>query len=328
MQGWGTLFRSGGRPDECRTMKQFNCYSLGSIRCKRLRTSHRLDPRFVAMSRSSLHHRPRKAKLGQNFLVSPTAPRAIVDALGDIGNAAVLEIGPGRGIITHLLASRSKYLVAVEVDRSLASALQMEFERESGTGPQILCQDILSADLTELASRFGGRLKVVGNLPYYITSDILLHLFAHHAIIEQAVLTVQREVADRIMAVPGNRDYGLLSATTQMYAQAQRLFDLPPGAFSPPPEVHSTVFRLTMQPRFLELGVDEEKFLHFLRQVFAQKRKTLANNLRAAGYEAAAIQAALHSRSDSPLNSKIRAEAVSLESMASIFQELEKKRGR
>ena len=272
------------------------------------------------MSHTSLYRRSQKAKLGQNFLVSPTAPGAIVNALGEISNKAVLEIGPGRGIITRLLAARSKYLVAVELDRSLASGLEAEFEQQTGSRPEILCRDILSVNLTELASRFGDRLKVVGNLPYYITSDILFHLFAHHAAIESAVLMVQREVADRIVAAPGSRDYGLLSATTQMYARAERLFSLPPGAFSPPPEVHSTVFRLTMLPRFAELDVEEERFLHFLRQAFAQKRKTLANNLRAAGYEAAAVQACLTACQMNPL---IRAEAVSLESMASIFQELE-----
>ena len=104
---------------------------------------------------------------------------------------------------------------------------------------------------------------------------------------------VQREVADRIVASPGTRAYGVLSATTQMYARAEQLFTLPPGAFSPPPEVHSTVFRLTMRPRFQELGVDPKGFLNLVRQVFAQKRKTLANNLRAAGYEAARIRSAL-----------------------------------
>jgi 16S rRNA (adenine1518-N6/adenine1519-N6)-dimethyltransferase len=273
------------------------------------------------MPYSSSIRRPKKAKLGQNFLVSHSAPAAIVDALGDLSKAAVLEIGPGRGAITGLLAARSNHLIAVELDRSLASALELKFAGEPGKKPEIHCQDILRVDLTEVAARFAARLKVVGNLPYYITSDILLHLFAHQAAIENAVLMVQREVADRIVAQPGCRDYGLLSATTQMYARAELLFTLPPGAFSPPPQVHSAVLRLTMRPRFREFAVEEEGFLQFLRQAFAQKRKSLANNFRAAAYDAAAIQAAL---AECGLNPLVRAEAVPLEAMACLYSALAK----
>jgi 16S rRNA (adenine1518-N6/adenine1519-N6)-dimethyltransferase len=260
-----------------------------------------------------------KAKLGQNFLVSPTAPRAIVDELGDLSAATVLEIGPGKGAITRLLAFRAMHLVAVELDPSLANSLKNEFADQAATHVQILCQNILDVDLSQFAPESPGRFIIVGSLPYYITADILLHLFAHHKMIDRAVLMVQREVADRIVASPGTRAYGVLSATTQMYARAEQLFTLPPGAFSPPPEVYSTVFRLTMRPRFQELGVDPKGFLNLVRQVFAQKRKTLANNLRAAGYEAARIRSAL---AESQLDPLIRAEDVSLESMACLFHAL------
>ncbi|HEV2275646.1 MAG TPA: 16S rRNA (adenine(1518)-N(6)/adenine(1519)-N(6))-dimethyltransferase RsmA [Acidobacteriaceae bacterium] len=274
------------------------------------------------MAQSSAGRRPQKPRLGQNFLVSPTAPRAIVDALGELGGATVLEIGPGRGAITRLLAERSRHLIAVELDRELAESLKRELAGGGQAKVEVLREDILRTNLTALSAQAGVRLHVVGNLPYYITSDILLHLFAHHAAIEKAVLMVQREVADRIVADPGSRDYGLLSATTQMYARAERLFTLPPGAFSPPPQVHSTVFRLTIQPRFAELAAGETAFLRFLRQVFAQKRKTLANNLRAAGYDAAGVQAALEKCGIAPA---IRAEACSLETMACLFRALEER---
>jgi 16S rRNA (adenine1518-N6/adenine1519-N6)-dimethyltransferase len=267
--------------------------------------------------------RPKKARLGQNFLVSPSAPGAIVEALGDLGGATVVEIGPGKGAITRLLAARSQHLIAVEFDRSLAEALRADFSGHAGGQVEILSQDILRVDLRNLIRRPPGRLVVVGNLPYYITSDILLHLFAHHTVIERAVLMVQREVAERIVAQPGVREYGLLSATTQMYARVESLFDLPPHAFSPAPKVYSTVFRLTMQPRFAELRVDEQGFLEFLRRAFAQKRKTLANNLRAALHGAAEIHAALIECHVDPLS---RAEAISLETMAAIFHSLESKR--
>jgi 16S rRNA (adenine1518-N6/adenine1519-N6)-dimethyltransferase len=255
---------------------------------------------------------PRKPKLGQNFLVSPTAPRAIVDALGELSQATVLEIGPGKGVLTHLLVPRAQQVIAVELDRALAASLH-------GGSVEVLCQDVLQVDLTQLASQRGVRLQVIGNLPYYISSPIMMHLFAHSGVIDRAVLMAQREVAERIVAPPGSRDYGLLSATTQMYAEVEQLFTLPPEAFSPPPEVYSTVIRLTMRSRFRELGVEEAGFLRFLRQIFALKRKTLVNNLRASGYDAAVVEAAFRGCG---VDARVRAEAVSLEAMACLFSAL------
>jgi len=257
-----------------------------------------------------------KPKLGQNFLVSTTAPRAIVDALGDLSQATVLEIGPGTGVLTSLLAPRAKQLVAIELDPALAASLQHSF---AGSSIEILCQDILTVDLAQLAAQSGVRLQVVGNLPYYISSPILMHLFAHSAVIDRAVLMAQREVAERIVAPPGSSAYGLLSATTQMYATVENLFTLPPEAFAPQPEVHSTVFRLTTHSRFDELGVEPAGFLRFLRQVFALKRKTLANNLRASGYSPAVVDGALR---QCAIDAQVRAEAVSLEAMACLFRTL------
>jgi 16S rRNA (adenine1518-N6/adenine1519-N6)-dimethyltransferase len=260
---------------------------------------------------SSNPRRP-KPKLGQNFLVSPTAPRAIVDALGDLRQATVLEIGPGPGALTTLLVARAGQVIAVELDAALAASLE-------GGGAEVICQDILQLDLTELATERGVRLQVVGNLPYYISSPILMHLFAHSGVIDRAVLMAQREVAERIVAPPGSRAYGLLSATTQMYASVEQLFTLPPEAFAPAPEVYSTVFRLSMQPRFAELGVEAAGFHKFLRQIFAQKRKTLANNLRVSGYSPAAVGASFAQCGVDP---QVRAEALSLEATACLFRGL------
>src|SRR5262249_3332922 len=124
------------------------------------------------------------------------------------------------------------------------------------------------------------QVRVVGNIPYYITSELLLKLFASRQYLESLVLMVQSEVADRLAASPGSRDYGLLSATTQLYAQVEKLFTLPPNAFSPPPKVHSTVVRLSMEPQLEGLHVPEREFIDFLKLSFGQKRKTLWNNLK------------------------------------------------
>ncbi len=262
-------------------------------------------------------NKQRKPKLGQNFLVSTTAPQQIVRALGDLSDAVVLEIGPGRGAITDLLAGAAQRLIAVEYDRALAGQLARRYESQPNV--EIRSADILTVDIAAIAASAGRKLRVVGNLPYGITSEILLHLFAHNAAIERAVLMVQREVADRITAVPGSRDYSLLSATTQLYGDAEALFTLQPADFSPAPDVFSTVFRLEMAPRFAALGVEPASFLGFLRHCFAQKRKMLANSLRHAGYERQQIAEAFAACRVDP---SARAETLGLPELACLYHAL------
>lgn len=258
-----------------------------------------------------------KPKFGQNFLIDDTARHAIVDALGDLSNRTVIEIGPGHGSITKILADRCHRLIALELDPALAAELTFHFRNQPQV--QIVQTDVLKADLRALVPA-GETADVIGNLPYYITSDILLKLFAAGSagIMARAVLMMQREVADRVSAAPGVRDYGLLSATAQMNAQVEHLFTLPPEAFSPPPEVYSTVLRLHFAPRFAELGVDASGFDAFLKQTFAQKRKTLQNNLRAAGYSPEQLAVAW----PASIPPQARAEALSLESMAQLYKAL------
>ncbi len=261
----------------------------------------------------------KKPKLGQNFLVDIQAAQRIAAALGEIADQTVVEIGPGKGAITGALAARSGHVVAVELDRELAADLRRRFDPERVT---VVEQDVLRFDFAAAAAQVGERLRVAGNLPYAITSPILLKLGASHAALEVAVLMVQREVAERVTAAPGTRDYGLLSATMQMYGPVEQLFTLPPSAFSPPPKVHSTVFRWRFAPRFAELGVIEAGFHRFLRQIFAQKRKTLANNLRAAGVAPEAVTAALAAARIDPL---ARAEALPIDTLAALWRKLEER---
>jgi 16S rRNA (adenine1518-N6/adenine1519-N6)-dimethyltransferase len=259
----------------------------------------------------------RKPKFGQNFLVDDAARHAIVDALGDPGKRTVIEIGPGHGAITEILAGRCQKLIALELDRALAAELTFRFRDQPQV--QIVQGDVLKTDLRTLVPE-GETTDVIGNLPYYITSDILLQLFAAGSagLISRAVLMMQREVADRVSAEPGVRDYGLLSATAQMNAQVENLFTLPPSAFSPPPDVYSTVLRLHFAPRFVELGVDAAGFNVFLKVCFAQKRKTLQNNLRAAGYPAEQLPAAW----PTSIPAQARAESLGLEFMAELYRAL------
>lgn len=259
----------------------------------------------------------RKPKLGQNFLRDDHAARRIVEALGETGNATVIEIGPGHGALTQALAQHAGNLIAVELDEKLAEELRSAFADRMNV--QVARANILHTDLAELLKPTGrAKAKVVGNIPYYITSDILLHLFAQHESVETIVIMVQREVADRLVAQPGSRDYGLLTVTAQLYADVGRLFTLAPGSFSPPPQVHSSVLRLRIAPKPQRLGVDERKFLAFAKLAFAQKRKTLVNNIRQR-YPEAAIRSAL---SAAGIRDDARAEALSLEQLAQIYREL------
>jgi 16S rRNA (adenine1518-N6/adenine1519-N6)-dimethyltransferase len=265
----------------------------------------------------------RKPKLGQNFLIDDAARQSIVDALGDVSGRTVIEIGPGHGAITSLLAARCKRLIAIELDPALAAELRFRFRNEPQV--EVLEADVLEVDFAALMLP-GETADVVGNLPYYITSPILMRLFAAgtRGVLERAVVMMQREVADRLSAAPGCREYGLLSATTQMNARVETLFTLPPAAFSPPPEVYSTVLRLEFAPRFVELGVDAAGFDAFLRRCFAQKRKTLANNLRAAGHAGARGYSTDELRDAWPdeIPALARAESLALEPLAALYRAL------
>ena len=275
-------------------------------------------------------NRPRtKPKLGQHFLASEEMAARIVDVVGDTSQYTVLEIGPGRGMLTSLLARNARRLIAVELDRVLAAQLRLKFGMSRNV--EIIEADVLAIDFDSL---FGpkpglGRpgielkpqpVKVVGNLPYYITSDILLRLFAFSKYFESIVIMVQKEVADRIAAEPGGRDYGMLSATAQLYTRVEKLFTLPPGAFAPPPKVHSTVLRLTIDPQQEKLGVAGDGFIDFLRLSFGQKRKTLWNNLKAK-YEATGLKSAL---AEAHVKPNVRAETLTLEQSAAVFRALRK----
>ena len=269
----------------------------------------------------------RKPKLGQHFLTDQTAALRIVDALGDVSQSTLLEIGPGRGVLTSLLAKRARRLIAIELDRVMAAQLRMKFALYPNI--EVIEGDVLAIDFATL---FGPRpgssrpglvqtpepVPVVGNLPYYITSEILLRLFESRQCFSTIVIMVQKEVADRLGAAPGSSEYGLLSATAQLYAKVEKLFTLPPGAFSPPPKVHSSVVRLTMSPQLESLRVEERGFINFLKLSFSQKRKTLWNNLRN-NYSEDALREALREAGVKPV---ARAETLPLEKSAAIYRAL------
>ncbi len=212
-------------------------------------------------------------KYGQHFLISPAVVQKIIDAAKLCPNDAVLEIGPGRGVLTGLLAARASSVLAVEVDARLSEELAREYS--SCRNLTILNKDFLKLDLPALLDQKGiKKFKVVANLPYYITTPILERLFLVRDRIESIVVMVQREMADRMAARPGT-DFGSFSVYVQYHAKVDKLFEVPPGAFFPPPKVTSTVIRLTPHQHPPVKVRDEGAFFKFVQKTFSQRRKML-----------------------------------------------------
>jgi 16S rRNA (adenine1518-N6/adenine1519-N6)-dimethyltransferase len=208
-------------------------------------------------------------RLGQHFLNRPSILERIAAAACPDPGGTVIEIGPGKGALTAHLAARAERVVAIEIDPVLVQYLQAKFRDEPKV--EIVESDVLKADLSRWMPA-----SVAGNLPYYITSPILERVLSLRGEWTRAVFLVQKEVAERLNAQPGTRDFGFLSVQTQFYASVEKLMTVPPGAFQPPPKVDSAVVRLT--PRG-ELPADPLTFLRFASQCFRHKRKTLRNNL-------------------------------------------------
>jgi 16S rRNA (adenine1518-N6/adenine1519-N6)-dimethyltransferase len=270
----------------------------------------------------------RRPKLGQHFLASSAYRRRIAEALNVRPDELVIEIGPGRGAMTELLAERAGRVVAVELDALLAAKLAEKLKAKSQI--KVLQADILKTDLAALCREHQAeRCFVFGNLPYYITSPILRHLFGSWTCIRAMGLLVQREVAERLTATPGTRAYGYLTVFTQLYSVPRIVLSVPPGAFVPQPKVHSALVGFLMRSRLPEPLRDathpsesspggEARFRGFVKRCFAQKRKKLMNNL-AGTYSRARLDQALTALS---LPATVRAEQLTLEQFASLFRRL------
>ena len=255
-------------------------------------------------------------RLGQNFLVDPVALARIVDAAGLDAGDAVVEVGAGVGNLTRLLAERAGQVLAVEVDERLVELLREEVADLPNVS--VLHDDVLSV------SDFGFPhlgYVVVGNLPYYITSAVLRHFLEERPRPSHLIVTVQREVAQRVVAEPG--DMSLLAVSVQFYGRPQIVARIPAGAFYPPPQVDSAVVRIDAGPAprvALGRNVDEKLFFRVARAGFAQKRKTLRNALRAGlAMPPDRIEAVLDG---ADVDSRRRAETLSLEEWAAVARSL------
>jgi 16S rRNA (adenine1518-N6/adenine1519-N6)-dimethyltransferase len=245
----------------------------------------------IASSTPSVHppepHRPRR-RYSQNFLHDPGTIGRIVDAIAPRPDDQIVEVGPGRGALTGPLLARCEHLTAVEIDRDLAQMLGRRFEADRLT---LICADALKIDWTALARQAGGRLRIVGSLPYHISTPLLFTWLPIASQVADQHLMLQKEVVDRIVAPPGGRDYGRLSVMLQFRYRVERLFNVAPGAFVPAPKVQSSVIRLAPRaPEELAVA-DVRAFSRVVTAAFGQRRKTLRNALASVLDEAAVRRA-------------------------------------
>ena len=264
-------------------------------------------------------------KFGQNFLINTGVLEDIIDAAEVTDEDMVLEIGPGIGTMTQYLCENARQVVAVEIDTNLIPILKDTLSAYDNV--RIINDDILKVDINELAREYnnGRPIKVVANLPYYITTPIIMGLFESHVPIESITVMVQKEVADRMQAGPGTKDYGALSLAVQYYSKPQIVVNVPPSCFMPQPKVGSTVISLRRHQQPVVQVEDEKLMFKVIRASFNQRRKTLANGLNnyvGINLTKEQIQQSIEELGV-PVN--IRGEALSLEQFACLSNIIGKK---
>ncbi len=261
-------------------------------------------------------------KFGQNFLIDTRVLDKIISAADITKDDYVLEIGPGIGTMTQYLCEHARAVAAVEIDKNLIPIL--EDTLSSYDNVEIIHQDILKMDIERLVweQNQGNPIKVVANLPYYITTPIIMGLFESHVSVHSITIMVQKEVAQRMQAKPGTKDYGALSLAVQYYARPEIVANVPPNCFMPRPNVGSAVIRLT---RYQEQPVqvrDEKQLFAFIRASFNQRRKTLVNGLNNAPGISYTRDDIVHALQEMGLPANIRGEALTLEQFAQLSNRL------
>lgn len=257
-------------------------------------------------------------KFGQNFLIDTHVLDKIIAAAGITKDDFVLEIGPGIGTMTQYLACAAREVVAVEIDKNLIPILEDTLQDYDNVS--VINEDILKVDIAALAEeKNGGRpIKVVANLPYYITTPIIMGLYEKHVPLESITVMVQKEVADRMQVGPGTKDYGALSLAVQFYAEPYIVANVPPNCFMPRPSVGSAVIRLTSHEKPPVEVKDEKLMFKIIRASFNQRRKTLANGLNNSGELNIPKEVIIKSIEELGRGASIRGEALSLAEFAKL----------
>ena len=257
-------------------------------------------------------------KYGQNFLVDTHVLEKIMDAAEITKEDCVVEIGPGIGTMTQYLAERAGAVVAVEIDKKLRPILEETLAAYDNV--TVLNEDIIKVDLNRIVEeKNGGRpVKVVANLPYYITTPIIMSLFENRVPLKSVTVMVQKEVAERMQAGPGTKNYGALSLAVQYYAKPEVVANVPPNCFIPRPNVGSAVIRLTRYEEYPIAVKDENLLFALIRASFNQRRKTLANSLSNAGNLSLSREQVAAALEKMQLSSTVRGEALTLAQFAEL----------
>ena len=262
-------------------------------------------------------------KYGQNFLIDSHILDAILDGAEITKDDCVLEIGPGIGTMTQRLCGRARFVIAVEIDKNLIPILNdtlSEYDNKL-----IINEDVLKVDIKELCEKYneGKPIKVVANLPYYITTPIIMGLFESRVPLNSITVMVQKEVADRMKVGPGTKDYGALSLAVQFYSKPEVILNVSANCFIPRPNVDSTVIKLSLLTE--KIPVKDEAFMFSLiRASFNQRRKTLVNGLTNAGINGVTKEALLSALNDMGISETIRGEALTLEQFALLADTIKK----
>jgi 16S rRNA (adenine1518-N6/adenine1519-N6)-dimethyltransferase len=262
------------------------------------------------MNEGLIRHKPRK-RFGQNFLTDQNIIRRIVSAIAPKKDQRLLEIGPGQGALTELLLQYEAELTAVELDRDLAAMLRDMFAMQ--THFHLIEGDALSMDIRSIASP-DNRVRIVGNLPYNISTPLLFHLLKTQNCIIDMHFMLQKELVDRLAATPGSKDYGRLTVMVQYHCDVVPVFDVPPGAFYPPPKVMSAIVRLLPRPP-INLADNLETLSQVVNAAFQQRRKTLRNTLKLLMPESVIVAAGI--------DPSARAETLSVAQFVGLANKLE-----
>ncbi len=259
-----------------------------------------------------------KQSLGQNFLIDENIVKNIVRDLDVTNDDVVIEIGPGTGALTGHLLDRARQLIVVEIDGRVIDDLRRRFEL---SGIIILHEDFLDIDLAHWREQFGAKLRIVGNIPYHLTSPILFKVFDESPAVHDITIMIQREVAQRIVAGPRTKDYGILSVFSQFYGSPKLLFNVSPNCFYPKPKVVSSVVRIELRDRLPE-SIDDALFRTVVKTSFGKRRKTLRNSLKFLPYDENAVERVI-ATNDFPMEK--RPEDLSVEEFVQLTRLVEQR---
>jgi len=258
-----------------------------------------------------------KQSLGQNFLIDENVARKIVRQINPKPTDILIEIGSGRGALTKHLIGKVKHLIAFEIDRRIVGELKEKYELDSVS---IVHEDFLKTSISEWCKKYKSNVRIIGNIPYHLTSPILFKVFDEREYVVDLIIMVQREVARRIFAKPNTKDYGILSVFSQFYGNPEYMFDVTPNCFYPKPKVTSTLIKIKLHNK-IHSEINEQLFKVIVKTAFGKRRKMLRNSLKYLPYDEEIIQDIFK---NVDFNFEIRPEQITIDKFILLTKQIEK----